>query len=283
MTTLRLLRVLSALVGLVLGLVADAVALPFPTVTFHGTPLSQSFSSNPCDTLDCEGFSFGSVTDMLPQFGLVGETLLTAQITYDVRTHASGSLFNQSNTTVIGSAGFETMASFFFGQFPFPFFFSVEDQDFGGGGAIVLPGHFATIQGGQSQVSGTLVLLPGDDLFSLFLGHGGVEFRALTSAIMIGDVGAEDCTEFGGPPPVCQAQLFVPIIFAREFLGAYDLTYRYCTPDVDLGCPAAIVGFNSPVPAPTTLFLFAAGIIGLAWWRRVHRRFSASPPRLPRA
>jgi hypothetical protein len=110
-------------------------------------------------------------------------------------------------------------------------------------------------------------LLPGDPLFSSFLGPADLDFRPVGSGhqhfFIIGACGV-NC------PNVA------PVLMSHTFSASFDVTYRYCTPGVDLGCPAAIVGFNSPIPEPATLFLFAAGLaVVMAGAHR--RQFERSP------
>ena len=89
-----------------------------------------------------------------------------------------------------------------------------------------------------------------------------------------------------GPPCVggCSGMRLAPNVISFAFSGSVNLTYRYCTPGVDLGCPDAVSGFNSPgvfmppplpppppVPGPSALFLFDAGLTGLVIVPRARR------------
>lgn len=257
MTALQLLRVASVLVILALGLAPQVVAAPFSTITFHGTPLSESGTDNPCDFQNCQGEApKGLVFDPLPQFGLVGKTLLTAEISYDVRSKVGASVTNGTASTVEAFARLEAEAGFGFGNFQL---FGVDDlEEPDGEFRTVPPGQTRTFSDVLAQVVDTVVLLPGDALFPQFLGHGTVEVHAAAGAALNG-VSTGD-------------QLLSPIIFSWDFQGDFDLTYRYCTPGVDLGCPPAIPGFNSPVSAPATLFLLVSGLIGLVGAPRLSSR-----------
>jgi hypothetical protein len=248
MTALQLLRVTSLMVVLVLGLAPQVLAVPFSSVTFHGTPLSESGTANSCDSQNCESdIGNFAVTDSFPQFGLVGKTLLDVEISYDVRSQVGASVTNGSASTVQVFARLEAFAAFSFGRNSQ--LFGVDDMaDTGGENRTVPPGQTETFTDAIAHVVDTVVLLPGDAPFPLFLGHDFVEFHS-------GAGGALNGTSTN--------LLLAPIIVTWDFQGDFDLTYRYCTPDVDLGCPPAIPGFNSPVPAPATLFLLVSGLIGL--------------------
>lgn len=250
MTALQLLRVTSVLVILVLGLAPQVLAVPFPSITFHGAPLSESGTGNPCDSQNCQGDTSSQVTDFLPQFGLVGKTLLSVEISYDVRTQVGASVTNGTASTVQAFAVLGAEAGFGFGNFQL---FGVDDiVQTDGENRTVPPGQTVTFSDALAQVVGTVVLLPGDALFPQFLGHSIVEFHSGTAASLNG-VSSGD-------------QLLSPIIFSWDFQGDFDLTYQFCTPHVP-GCPPAIPGFNSPVPTPATLLLLASGAMGLAAYR----------------
>jgi hypothetical protein len=230
MTALQLLRVTPVLVILALGLAPQVLAVPFPSITFHGVPLSESGTDNPCDLLNCEGDTSGQVTDFLPQFGLVGKTLLSVEISYDVRSQVGASVINGTASTVQAFAVLGATAGFGFGNFQL---FGVDDiVQTNGETRTVPPGQTLTFSGALAQVVDTVVLLPGDALFAQFLGHDIVEFHSGASAAL--NATSTD-------------PLLAPVSFSWEFLGSFDLTYQFCTPHVP-GCPPAIPGFNSPVP-----------------------------------
>ena len=244
---LQLLRVTSVLVILALGLAPQVLALPFPSVTFHGTPLSESGTANGCDSLNCQSdIGNFAVTDFLPQFGLVGKTLLSVEISYDVRSQVGASVTNGSASTVQAFARLEADAAFSFGRNTQ--LFGVEDLEEGDNqNRTVPPGQTLTFTDTIAHVGDTVVLLPGDAPFPLFLGHDFVELHSGAGGALNGN---------------STNRLLAPIIVTWDFQGDFDLTYQFCTPHVP-GCPPAIPGFNSPVPAPAALLLVSAGVIGL--------------------
>ena len=253
---LQLLRIASVLVILALGLAPQVLAVPFPSITFHGAALSESGTDNPCDFQNCQGDTHGQVTDFLPQFGLVGKTLLSVEISYDIRSQVGASVSNGTASTVQAFAVLGAEAGFGFGNSQL---FGVDElADNGGEFRTVPPGQTLTFTEAIAHVVDTVVLLPGDALFPQFLGQSIVEFHSGAAASLNG-VSSGD-------------QLLSPIIYSWDFQGDFDLTYTFCTPHAP-GCPPAIPGFNSPVPAPATLLLIASGVMGLVAYSRGRRVF----------
>jgi hypothetical protein len=254
-----LLRVLSVLVALLLCPVESAIAAEFPSLSFHETFLffpSAQQTITFCDALGCSADVSGRGSARLPRFGLIGRTLLTAEFSYDVQLTADQVAHNNAAVSVISSALFLEVATFFgIGSV-----YSVSDFGFTGlSTARVLPGQSTTLIHEVSRVTDSLVLLPGDVPFSAFLGSGELDLLAGTEAEQRASSAIPDCA----PSVVfnCEVTLLAPISVSTLSAGTVDLTYRYCTPGVDLGCPDAIPGFNSPVAAPATLFLFALGFV----------------------
>jgi hypothetical protein len=244
---LQLLRRVTSLVILALGLPSPVLAVPFPSITFHGTPLSESGTANGCDSLNCQSdIGNFAVTDLLPQFGLVGKTLLSVEISYDVRSQVGASVTNGTASTVQAFARLEADAAFSFGRNTQ--LFGVEDLEEGDNqNRTVPPGQTLAFTDTIAHVGDTVVLLPGDAPFPLFLGHDFVELHSGAGGALNGN---------------STNRLLAPIIVTWDFQGDFDLTYQFCPPHVP-GCPPAIPGFNSPVPAPATLLLLSAGVIGL--------------------
>ncbi|HTK91362.1 MAG TPA: hypothetical protein VL948_14040, partial [Verrucomicrobiae bacterium] len=163
---------------LFLGLAPQSVlAVPFPTITFHGTPLSESGTANNCDSQNCQSdIGNFAVTDSFPQFGLVGKTLLDVEISYDVRSQVGASVTNGSASTVQTDARLEAGAAFSFGRNSQ--LFGVDDfVDLPQNGTVP-PGQTLTFTDAIAHVVDTIVLLPGDVAFPLFLGHDFVELHS---------------------------------------------------------------------------------------------------------
>ena len=261
MTALRLLRVVTVTTALLLFLAWDAMAVPFPSLTFDGSFPLEISTINPCDPINCEGGITTIRDGALPQFGLVGKTLLAAGFVFDIR------VTGQSTTRTT-----------------FPFSSQVYNFAFL---SLQLPAEFPeytasdtrcnTFPCNSAEVADALVLVPGDALYSRFLGQGDVTFNVYGSVTEHGYV--YDCSEFPVFPPLLPCPKIspvpdFPITLTGMFSGTFDVTYRYCTPGVDLGCPDAIPGFNSPIPGPATFFLLGVGFAGLAGsvaWRKGRR------------
>jgi hypothetical protein len=263
MPAFQLLRVLFVLLALLLYVVDSVPAAPVPTLNFHGT-----FSFFPgatqeatfCDGISCDAQLFATDgSHFVPQFGLAGRTLLAAEVFYDVEAASKQVAHNNLGVPVISEATFfgDLFATFAISRFPLLLYSAGSAQIVGFGSARVLPGESTTILTGLARVSDTLVLSPGDALFSALLGFDQLELLARTNTGQRAHSDIEGCVPSAASN--CRDQQHAPISLTITSSGSFDLTNRYCTPGVDLGCPDAIPGLNSPVPEPATLFLFAAG------------------------
>jgi hypothetical protein len=258
---------------------AAARAAPFPSLTLHIDLPNASGTVNPCNDIACEGL-FKSATfhhDVLPPFALLGDTLLTAQFSYNLQTSIFSVSTNGANNAVIvtaadlaelhinliGEVGPEgLLASYQANQ---------QIRSNGSGAVFLSPGETRLIASAEATLKDTVVVLPGDKLFPMFIRRADI----LVDTSWLPDEELAFSDFFGCTLDVlaCRATSVAPIVYSFFSSGSLDLTYRYCTPGVDLGCPDAIPGFNSPilpppppppVPEPATLLLFAAGLSTLA-------------------
>lgn len=180
------------------------------------------------------------------------------QFSYDVLSTLETIAHNNTNATVHSFTANAAAVSFEI-QSPngaFPPRFRVSNTSpcgpFCFGEATLLAGESKSLATTVARVTDALVLLPGDHPFSAFLG-AAVDFRGEGSFDYFADSHLVDCVP--APGVDCEVPELAPVVLTHTFSGSFDVTYRYCTPGVDLGCPDAIPGFNSPVAAPATLFL----------------------------
>ena len=110
---------------------------------------------------------------------------------------------------------------------------------------------------------GTVVLLPGDPLFTNFLlGEGDVQINVFS---IFGYNGFTPCF-FEAPDGVCTAKVPNPdpsVLLITKLTATFSETFRYCAPGVDLGCPDAIPGFNAIVPNAGSAALLGSGLLTL--------------------